>query len=188
MSVAQVRKVLSTQQAVLFNDQLSIATWEREKARDASKELREYTKLLSIADLLNSRSGYGKSHKSRTRLNDRAETLYEDALTKLVELLEIKPSLVEYLDRAMDWQDRGGGGLVRADSDNVPRCRYHIRRVFGHALNEPFASRVSIMMSALSSAVANPDLQVPAPDEPVDAVEEARRSAKLKIMMANLRR
>jgi hypothetical protein len=188
VKLGDVRKALSVEQARLLDDELAVATWHREEARYASKELREYTKLLSVADLFYHRSGYASSSSVASRLTDKAETKYEDALTKLVELLEINPQLSEYLDRSMDWRKRGGGGMVQADSERVPRCKYHVRRVYENVLNAPFASRVSIMMSALSSAVANPELQAPAPDEPVDAVEEARRSAKLKTMMADLRR
>lgn len=181
VTLSQVREALGSDRSHWLDLELSRLTAERAEAQDARSSMSEYVKALQVADLINGRAERATSSASRASLYGKAATRYEEALTKLSELLQVDPALQRHLDRDMDWEKIGGGGTVQSDVASVPRIRYHTRRVFGETEHEAFRSRDEILIEALKKAIAEPDI---APSS--DALSEDQ-NARLKALLKSAR-
>jgi len=180
VTVKELRQVLGERHAENMEAQLRNLTKQREDAAIASAGLREYTKRLQIADLLQSRSDSAKSVASQGSLADKAWYAYEAALEKLVEVLEINPQMHQFLDREMDWGKVAGSGKVTADRDTVPRNIFHVRHVYGNILHRAVSSRAEILEGALTAAIADPQLEPTPPPIPLTDEQSSILKAKLK--------
>lgn len=180
VTVEELRQLLGERHAENMEAQLRNLKKQRKDAAIASAGLREYTKRLQIADLLQSRSENAKSSAAESVLADKACYAYEAALETLVDLLKINPDLHQFLDREMDWGKVAGSGKVTADRDTVPRIIFHVRRVYGNILHRAVSSRAEILEGALTAAIADPQLEPTPPPIPLTDEQSTILKAKLK--------
>ena len=100
----------------------------REMFTNKPTAIKEYEDILKQADFannradgikrINARSKLVNGVNSRARLRNSAEALYEQALTKLEELIHADKSLEIWFDRQLDF---GFGGQLSIDVEGIPR-------------------------------------------------------------------
>jgi hypothetical protein len=110
-----------------------IGLWEQEKDRrsiyeNKPEDIKEYEAILKKADFANSKADGIKINKRSTkdmrgryaneRLRTQAESLYEDALIKLEEIITKDKTLVVWFDRELDFTTNG---TIGPDNVAIPR-------------------------------------------------------------------
>jgi hypothetical protein len=127
---------------------------EREEAKNASYELRDYVRLLRIADLSDAQPNrhIGSRRRFRTpRTSPSAK--YEQALIRLSELVEQNNSLAQYLDRTFSPYCWDCGSDIGPVKEGVPRIVYHRANV-QHVPEERNIKTIrQIRQEALSGAI-----------------------------------
>lgn len=153
-----IYKCLDRDNCVLLKQRLGELREQRKWFEEAKRELREYTELLHIADLMNGRAERLSSSANRrlharvmagkplkmeghSRLHNKAESKYEEALERLSELLADRQDLASFLDRDFSWSTKLGQETVSPDKESMPRLRF------------PFENATQVKISVLQSVL-----------------------------------
>jgi hypothetical protein len=127
---------------------------QRERAKIASCKLGQYVKALRIADL---RQAQADRMRVRTgKLMPRGKRpydLYEQALLRLSELIEVNPSLAEYLDRRFSPHSWDGGSDISPDKECVPRLWFHAENALPPIAEREIKTVRQLKMEALQRAI-----------------------------------
>ncbi len=154
------------------------AASQRADAAAARNELRDYLRLLRIADLQEARIVSSGNRRRRSSLEPlRSDSKYEKALERLRELTAAKPSLLAQLDRQFDPWNSTPTDSVAADKEHMPRLRY------GDGANaNAIASISQLRIDALEAAIGE--------EEAVATIEgiDAHLKAELDKLRALVRR
>lgn len=141
VEVKEIYKYLSHDDAALLRQRLGELRDQRKWYDEAKRELREYTQLLRIGDLINGRAERlsDSSHRRRNSkvissrksqlsvhksLREQAESKYEKALERLSELLAGREDLAAILDRNFIWDTSPGKETVSPDKEGMPRFSF----------------------------------------------------------------
>lgn len=160
VTAQDIYKYLSSEDALLLKQRLAELREQRRWFDEAKKELREYTELLRTADMMNGRAEQlsdssnrrrvakltaGKTLKmeGHSKLYDRAESKYEEALERLSELLAGRQDLTSILDRDFSWDTKPGQETVSAYKDSMPRFAF------------PFSNSTQVKIEVLREALSN---------------------------------
>ena len=97
----------------------------REEAKIASYELRDYVRMLRIADLHDAQPNQISGHMRKRRLRwTSPSTKYERALDHLSERIGENGSLADHLDRAFSPHSWASSTDIGPDKEGVPRLWY----------------------------------------------------------------
>jgi 3-methyladenine DNA glycosylase/8-oxoguanine DNA glycosylase len=156
---------------------------QRGEAKIASHQLRDYIRLLKIADLHNSQTDR-VSKRTRQHISPRVsiDGKYEKALERLGELISADRSLSQYLDRTFDPNDLINNPNIGAHKDGVPRVRFHSRNVHGIAQHQAFDTIAEMKAKALQSAIEEVDVVETTPATIISA------ASKLQLLKSVIRR
>ena len=186
VSTFQIYKCLSGEDATLLKQSLKELRDQNADFSLAKKELRDYTRKLQIADMLDGRSetlsythtkraikrsinGGKTRHSPASNLSSKVDSMYEDALDILDAALNANPYLQIYLDRDFDLNAKTGQEQFSADRGGVPRLHF------------PFPKSHERKISALKDAVS-PSKSVVAQDITIE------QQQKLRSMLRNLKK
>jgi hypothetical protein len=96
----------------------------RAEAKIASRELRSYVEMLTLADLRDAQADRMRARTGRLLAGgQRSSDLYERALDRLAELAEGEPSLLRHLDR--NFSPANYASEIGPDKESVPRLWFH---------------------------------------------------------------
>lgn len=156
----EIYKYTSHDDALSLKQRLAELREQRKWYAEAKRELREYTELLRIADLINGRAERLSDSSLRRRnskaiggrklqisihknLREQAESKYEHALERLSELLAGREDLAAILDRNFIWGTSPGKETVSPDKEGMPRFLF------------PYHSSDEVKMDVLREAISN---------------------------------
>lgn len=202
---SQLRKALTTQQLAEFEQYLNTVEEPGEilYGDGMPEPLRDYNIKLNKADLMWARyervpstPKYGSKQRRNTpgQLEDRAQSLYEDALECLDEIFssgqrgdwgrEMPQRLLRWMDRDFEL---GINGVVGPDPHSVPRVRGS-KSIYAHDSGLPKLSarlkRQYCALRALLLAAVDVAFNVPAQQAPDITAQQANN---LKLMLKRLR-
>lgn len=128
VSMRDLQNTLGAESIVEYNDRWQVELDKRELFADKPDAIKEYEDALKLADFANNRADgikhIGKRSKiingnnSRVRLRNSSETLYENALEILEDLIHADRSLDIWFDRPLDFSFGGNLGI---DVVGIPR-------------------------------------------------------------------
>jgi hypothetical protein len=103
---------------------------QREEAKNAFHELRDYVRLLRIADLCDAQPHRSSEIRQGGILPQTSPSAkYEQALERLSELVEQNGALAQYLDRTFSPYRWDGVSDIDFEKESVPRIVYHMQNV-----------------------------------------------------------
>jgi hypothetical protein len=110
---------------------LALTKHWRAEAKIASRELRSYVEMLTLADLRDSQADRMRAHTGRFLAGgQRPSDLYERALERLAELVERDRSILRHLDRNFSPADYASE--IGPDKESVPRLWFHKHYAVNH--------------------------------------------------------
>jgi hypothetical protein len=155
VTVKELKDALGDTHWRAFCTERGWAKIQRERIEIARHELRDYIRLVHLADLYDGQSGRrGKRSGAYYKLKRGTDSKYEDALERLSELISANPRLIDYLDRNPDMDKFGS--LVHADKQLVPRVISSKRWVYGNVENKLISTLVELKEEALTLALQEP--------------------------------
>ena len=182
VSIKQLERVLGQKHWRWFSAERDWAKTQRERVEIARYELRDYIRLVHLADLYEGQSGRrGKRSGAHHSLKHGTDSKYELALECLSELIGANPRLIEYLDRHPDMDNVGGN--VHADRELVPRVISSKRRVYGNVENKLITTLVELKEVALTLALQDPqtEIEVESEAEPMSDEQQAQMQNLIKL-------
>jgi len=152
VSSRELKAALGDEHWDLYQNERVHRKVQLEEAAECKHELRDYIKLLRIADFnfegIDRASQKGWKRKATAMTSDAG---YERAIERLHELLTLKPSLVRFFDRSYDFEtSQGNNGICK---NSVPRPIYHKRGVYEVFEHKEIETVQDLRISALRNAI-----------------------------------
>ena len=128
---------------------------QRDEAKNALYELRDYVRLLRIADLCDAqpnrnRGGQGRGRLPRTSPSEK----YEMALQRLSELVEENGALAQYLDRTFSPYSWDSTSNIGPDKAGMPRLWFHSENALQGPEERKIKTIWQLRQEALAEAIA----------------------------------